>query len=88
MSFVWMWFADTSIKPSLEVTNASPGSYKCETVMAAAYKTLVTDVEAAEKAEADKKAKEAEENKNKDDWATQTTAHATALLAAVYALVF
>lgn len=96
-SFVWAWFdeAKSDAAPNKEYLNAAGGAdYGCAPITAAAYKTLVTDVEAAEKkAEEDAAAKKAEEEKNKnntktDDWATQTTAHATALLAAVYALAF
>ena len=97
-SFVWMWFDETkaeSSAPNKEYLNAVGGDdYGCAPITASAYKTLVTDVEAAEKKKAEEEAaKKAEEEKNKnntkdEDWATQTTAHATALLAAVYALAF
>lgn len=95
-SFVWAWFDESKSDsaPNKEYLNAAGGAaYGCAPITASAYKTLVTDVEAKEKADADAAAKKAEEekkkNENKDeDWATQTTAHATALLAAVYALAF
>lgn len=95
-SFVWVWYDDTKTNaaPNKEYLNAAGGAdYGCAPITASAYKTLVTDVEAKEAADAEA-AKKAEEEKNKNtntddkDWATQTTAHATALLAAVYALAF
>jgi len=94
LAFVWVWFdeAKSTSTPSDEVLNSS-SEYKCTAITAAAYKKLITDPDEAEKKAAEEAAakKKAEEDalKNKDkDGATQTTAFATALLAAVYALVF
>jgi len=55
-SFVWMWFDDskTNVAPNKEYLNSATGAdYGCAPITAAAYKTLVTDVEAKEKADAD-----------------------------------
>lgn len=72
----------------MEVLNEG-SAYGCNAITASAYKTLVTDVEAAEKKKAEEEAaKKKDTNDDKKDGATQTTAYATALLAAVYALVF
>lgn len=90
-SFVWIYrFRSTDEKaPSKELKSKT--EHSCDTITAAAYQKNYTDVVAAEKAkkeEADAKKKAADEAAKKKDWATQTTAGATALLAAAYALVF
>ena len=55
----------------------------CTVITEAAYKKLKIDADATNETVDGNK-----ENEKTEDWAAQTTAHATALLAAVYALVF